>query len=322
MRWYINDCSLQGQYSTVESFELELTALLAVRLRSEPLRTGLRTTHSLPERRVTGRATLREALLQSRNRDLRAAVLAWLDRTGPFMEEDRYPEAEDFFEFRGIDVTDHGPGEAARRLRAGEPAALFTFPGGSVDFAVDPLEVDHGLPEDRLGTVAIGNCWTISALEESALSAAPPARSWDELLVRARAAFPHLVVPDTVAQHTALIRESFSSTIADRAMALLGFLDSYMAGRLPDGSEGPAAQEIIRRHFTGERAAFTGESATNRIDFEKQLTFRDPEGGGHIFAPWHGKISHRFFRLHFEWPVPPLQTRLKILYLGPKITKR
>jgi hypothetical protein len=51
------------------------------------------------------------------------------------------------------------------------------------------------------------------------------------------------------------------------------------------------------------------------------MTFPDPEGGADIFAHFHGKISHRFFRLHFDWPVPSTATRLKVLYIGPKLTK-
>ena len=50
--------------------------------------------------------------------------------------------------------------------------------------------------------------------------------------------------------------------------------------------------------------------------------FADPEiEGREIFAHWHGKIKHRYFRMHFEWPVPRQATLLKVLYLGPKLTK-
>jgi hypothetical protein len=38
-------------------------------------------------------------------------------------------------------------------------------------------------------------------------------------------------------------------------------------------------------------------------------------------AHWHGKISHRFFRLHFEWPLEKDRKKLEIFYLGPKVTK-
>lgn len=77
-----------------------------------------------------------------------------------------------------------------------------------------------------------------------------------------------------------------------------------MRGRDESGNEGGEAREILRAHFHGERALFSPESSTNRRDFQSEMTFPDPEGGADIFAHFHGKISHRFFRLHFDWPVP------------------
>ena len=72
-----------------------------------------------------------------------------------------------------------------------------------------------------------------------------------------------------------------------------------------------------------DRALFSGESAGNQDTFRAQMTFPDPDDADkNIFAHWHGKISHRFFRLHFEWPVPAKEKHMKILYLGPKITKK
>jgi hypothetical protein len=95
-----------------------------------------------------------------------------------------------------------------------------------------------------------------------------------------------------------------------------------MAGRGADGAEGPASREIIEQFFSGGRAAFSGESETNQIRFRDEMTFSTAgPPSGSIFAHWHGKISHRVFRLHFEWPVPQRATTLQVVYLGPKLTK-
>ncbi len=97
-------------------------------------------------------------------------------------------------------------------------------------------------------------------------------------------------------------------------------LNDYVAGRTEDGVEGPAAREIVETYFIGDRALFTGESATNQRVFAKDMTFRQASGGDY-FAHWHGKIGHRFFRMHFEWPLEKHRKKLEIFYLGPKITK-
>jgi hypothetical protein len=100
----------------------------------------------------------------------------------------------------------------------------------------------------------------------------------------------------------------------------MAILNRYVEGRDVDGVETAASREIINQHFTGERALFTGESTTNERTFKGELTFRDVRGQA-TFAPWHGKISHRYFRMHFVWPLPPTSRKLPVLYLGPKITK-
>jgi hypothetical protein len=134
--------------------------------------------------------------------------------------------------------------------------------------------------------------------------------------------FPHLLIPADLHTNPILAREPFESSIRERIFALLGYLDAYMAGRGHNGSEGPEARRIIRNFFTGERALFSGESETNQVAFRKELTFKDPDDDRRtVFAHWHAKIRHRQFRIHFEWPVPTSAPKLKIVYLGPKITK-
>lgn len=322
MLWYINDASLQGQFASPEAFEIVLRGLMATRKRNRRLAASLRTTRTLSSVPVTFGVTLRSVVQASPDRNLRIEVLTWLDRTGPFIDDDRLFEADDYFEYSDLDVTDGGLGEAARRLKAGESASTFSFEGGALDFASSPLMVDHGLPEERLGSFAVENIWIIEELLRAAVDDGPAVTSWKALVLTARERFPRLIIPDSVFLNSALARETFDPAIRDRTLALLSHLDSYMAGRLANGAEGPQAREIIDKFFVGERALFTGESPTNQRNFKNQLTFFDPDDPTeNIFAHWHGKISRRIFRMHFEWPVPARSTKLKILYLGPKITK-
>src|SRR5262249_31800146 len=119
--------------------------------------------------------------------------------------------------------------------------------------------------------------------------------------------------------------EPFNTAISDRAQELCRHLDEYMASRKADGSPSERTNEIVRTLFTsaaGAEPLFTGESRTNQETFRNELTFPDPNVPGRtIFAHWHGKIRHRFFRMHFEWPVAQASLQIKVLYLGPKLTK-
>ena len=266
--------------------------------------------------------SLREVVLSIRDRDFKSAVLVWVDRTGPYVEEDRQDEVEDYFEFSALDVTDTGLGEAARRVKNAEPVSTLSFPGGNVSFSADLLSVDHGLVEERLGRYDVDNTCSVETLKSLALNDGPAINSWQSLVEAARDRFPRLQVPDSVYGNAALAREPFEAAIRDRVLELLSLLNEYMRGRAEDGSEGPVSRNVIDNHFVGERAAFTGESPGNQDAFRTEMTFRDPDHPhGDLFCHWHGKISRRFFRMHFEWPVPAGQRMLKVLYIGPKITK-
>lgn len=319
MRWYFNDASLQAQFTDLAQFEVKLRELLASRSRVLAIKQNLRSTRSLPEALAGPGVSVREFLRQCRDKDLRTAVFIWLDRAGPFVEDDRKEEDDDYFEYLNADITETGLGEATRRTKAGEDCATFSFEGGATDYTVDPLEVDHGLREERYGRYAVRNLWELEAFVEHATASSPTISSWQALVEGARERFSHLEIAD-LHKNPMLAREPFEASIRDRALSLMAILDKYTAGRDAEGVEGHVSREVIDQFFTGERALFTGESTTNERTFNKELTFRDMQGQA-AFAPWHGKISHRYFRMHFVWPLAPTLRKLPILYLGPKITK-
>lgn len=320
MRFYLNEASVQGQFEDEAEFRKLLEKLLAARARS-PVLAGMRTTPALADRPVSHERSVRQVTQGWRGSPTAGALLAWVGRNGPFIHEDRLDEAEDLFHCLGVEVTDGGLGEAARRIKAGELAATVSFPGGEPDFAQSPLPVVHGFEEEPIGDYPVENFWDMDVAVARGIDEQASATNWQAMVEAARQRFPSLLLPNALHEDARLAREPFDAIIRDRFYALLGYLEAYMRGRDEDGNECPEAQEILRTHFQGERALFSPESATNKRNFEREMTFPDPEGGADIFAHFHGKISHRFFRLHFDWPVPASATRLKVLYIGPKLTK-
>ena len=319
MRWYLNDASLQGQFADRAAFESVLRDLIGVRVRIPEIRQELRSTRSLQEAMVAPNVNVRRALFEIRDRDLKTATFSWLDKAGPFVDDDRLDEVDDYFEYRDIDITETGLGEAARRVKAGSECCTYSFVRGEIDYAVNPLEVEHGLREERYARYLVANLWQTDALVDQALAAGAPIRSWAALVEVARQRFPYLEM-GALDANPALAREPFEASLRDRSLELLKLLNNYVAGRTENGAEGPMARDVVQTYFTGERALFTGESSTNQMAFTKELTFQRISGGSY-FAHWHGKISHRFFRMHFEWPLERERKKLEIFYLGPKITK-
>ncbi len=253
--------------------------------------------------------------------DVRRLLLQWLTTFGPFLDDDRQAEPDDYFEFEGADVTDQGLGEAARREKYAESAGVFSFISNKLDFARSPLQVQHGLAEEPFGFFDIANVWDLNELEQRAKDALPEPTSWDELIQYCRQSYDRLTIPDSVLDR--LSRETFYPTVAHRTVALLRVLQAMMEGRNPnDGKLSPGATELRQDHFVGEKAWFTDESHANKANFARELTFPDPDDSTTtIFCPWHGKIKTPQFRVHFQWPVPVGQEKLNVVYIGPKITK-
>jgi hypothetical protein len=322
MRWYLNDASLQGQFAEPTEFEGALRMLLDARTKSPRIRQGLRVMRGLLDRLATPTISVRKVLGSCTDRDLRTSALQWLDKAGPFVDDMRIAEDEDYFECYGLDVTDSGLGEAARATKSAGEATAYSIVGGACDFSRHPLKVDHGLPEERLGIYDVPNLWSLEALAGSAVDAIAEPTSWKELIELARERCPFLVLPDSLFMNGRLVRESFSGAIANSALRLMLLLDEYAREVTQGGFSSARAKEMIRDHFSGAGALFTAESETNKTTFLADMTFADPlDDDREIFAHWHGRIPHRFYRLHFEWPLPPGQHGIKVVYLGPKITK-
>lgn len=321
MRWYINDSSLQGQFETKEAFVSSLGKVASVRFRLSEKQPRLFCARQIWQRPATIRLNVHEAVQKSRS-DEKRLILSWITNSGPFIEDERQEEQEGYFRFGEEDVTGSGLGEAARRERAGDSSGVFSFVGGPIDFEKTPLTVSHVLPENE-ETVSVSNIWDVLKLE-SRLRESRAARDWAELIAICRERFDRLEISGDIPE-IALNRETFCRTVAESIQLRLDVLQRVMSGRsVSDGKMTDDARELWQKHSQGDRAWFSDESERNKQRFAKELTFRDPSNTSASLPPcyWHGKINQRTFRIHFQWPVPPGQARLKVLYIGPKITRR
>ena len=147
-----------------------------------------------------------------------------------------------------------------------------------------------------------------------------PPSSWDEVVARAKVAMKYLTISDEIEE--CLQSCPFNSGIAESVERLLGILNSIAEESNDDCSLTERGLQIREHHFVGKNASFSDESDTNRRDFKSELTFKDPESPAKkIECTWHGKINQEQFRIHFEWPRPRGQRRIKVVYIGPKLTK-
>ena len=245
--------------------------------------------------------------------------MAWMSKNGPFWDDERQSNADDYFEFDGIDVTDAGLGEAARRILAGNEVTTYSFSRPDKRFSFSPLAVMHGLPEAPINTVCFENIWEICRLEQAFENSTPPPSDWSDMTQRLRAKFVNLLIPDGAVN--TLKPQPFALHTAGKIEHLLRILDEFVSSR-KDGQNTNESQKILDNFFTGKRALFTDESNTNKAKFKRQLEFTDPDNPeSKIFCPFHGKVSSPAYRIHFKWPMKANDNCIKVLYIGPKITK-
>lgn len=317
MTWFVNDLSLCGQYADTAAFLNDLKELMQARAKLPVLQQRMYCSRELHTRPVTKHMDFREAVKSPQKIVPLQLVLAWLTKHGPFWEDFRQFNEDDYFELSGVDVTDQGIGEAARSQIMGREASTYSFSGGGFNYT--PLQVQHGLAEEPLGIVEVANLWNPTWLSQTAQATVPLPENWAQMLEQAGQLFDNLYFsPSSI---DPLKKEPFSNYVVERVFALLAVLQEFVTCLNPDGTQSPRNHELIEQHFSGLKAWFTDESVTNKRDFSEEMTFPDPESDGeNVFCSWHGKVKSPQYRIHFLWPTASCK-KFRIFYIGPKITK-
>lgn len=317
MSWYINDISIAGQYPTPDEFVISLKELLAARTQIPILAARLFCSRDIHFRPVSPNCDFQSAVRNAGDREFTALVLNWLAKAGPFWDESRQDVADDYFECHDTDVTNQGLGEVARRVLSGSFGSSYSFPHSGFEYT--PLAVLHGLREAPIGWVSVENHWKVNTLRVAATAATPLPLNWSQMLDQALDRFNHLdLVPSCIEP---LKGEPFNRYVVERVFELLRVLNEYVACLGEAGEKSARNHELIAQHFTGDKAWFSDESETNKHKFSNQLHFVDPRNSEtSVFCPWHGKIKTPQYRIHFDWPSKAEQ-KLRVFYIGPKITK-
>jgi len=150
---HINDLSVDGQFTDAHNFRENLQPLLEFRAKYPALSQRMFCSRLFSDRPATPTQTVQAAVVATHDRTYIGLVLRWLTGSGPFWDDSRAENPDDYFHFEGNDVTLQGMGEAARRRILGVEAGTFSFTGNTTRFAQTPLNVRRA-----------GMLWTTSAL--------------------------------------------------------------------------------------------------------------------------------------------------------------
>jgi hypothetical protein len=314
MEFLVNELSLHGQFHSVETFIASLKELMRCRDVAAGFQYPLYCSRRIVNRTVTSEMFFKQAV--AHQGELTRRVMIWIDRQGPFWDEPPEHDAGEWYEWQKDIVTETSLGEACYKLSRNTSTAVISF--SPSDFLYNPLHIIWRQSDTWEDTVELENFWQAQELHKCLESYRPLPSSWTSLVEQARADFSQLILLDSVLD--ALAGEPFNITIARRVLELLGILNTLKNSMDDKGAFTAKGHELLQNHFRGKKAAFSDESETNKQLFKQALTFRKPDGE-QIFCPYHGKIGHRYFRIHHSWPIHQDEP-LYIAYIGPKITKK
>ena len=311
----LNDLSLHRQFHDTQTFRESIGRIMAILRVAKDARHTFYAHRNITNGQVGPDISL-YAALQSLPLDDKRALMSWLTQRGPFWEDIAEHSSNHWLEHGDEIVTDTAVGEAAYCATVGIDRRLVSFAPSNWEFASVRVTMQNGDAID----IAIPNYWQPEQLQAASESARIKPKSWRELAEVAIERFQRLTF--SVDCFASLNGQPFDSGAADRILSRLHVLNQLMDAVDDAGQRTPAGHRIYQDHFTGGRAWFSDSSDTEKSEFRGQMTFSHPERpGSYLFCPWHGKINHPPYRIHFAWP-ERLGVPLYIVYVGLKITRR
>ncbi|MFV7302175.1 hypothetical protein [Salmonella enterica] len=321
MKWYLNELSLTGQFNSPEIFIAHLKNILSLKDRYSNFFKNFYCPRGLPEAKVSGESTFRDAVVATRDQNFVRKVILWLDRQGPFIDsENTDPDHQFIHEMNGKDITGTSLAAVTELAHFRNNVSVFSFGGSEPDFSYSPLIMEYYY-NDMINNIEIENVWEGNVLEqiaeqyEQASFVYPD--SWTGFLEYITEKFP--LVKFSTDAIDILNKQQFNNIACERGIFLTSILNEYVASRNADGTYSERTNIILRDYFSGGRALFTDESTTNKDEFRSEMTFTID--GAKVVCSWHGKISFRVFRMHFNYPIKNSDKIINVVYFGPKLTK-
>ncbi len=315
MELILNDLSIHGQFHDLAEFREAVGQIVSIRNAARKFGRELHCHRNTVNSRINPSISVFDAL-QTFTRDEKRAVLPWLTQRGPFWEDALEHNSNDWLECGGEIVTETAIGEAAYCSSVGIDRRLVSFKPS--DWEYSPIAViilDNGSTD-----IPVTNYWTQSELETALQGAEPPIASWGQLEAASRGRFQRLRFSSDSFRY--LDGQPFVPGAARHILSRLDVLDRLMGAIDNSGRRTPEGHQLYQEHFTGDKAWFSDSSDTEKLEFERGLTFPHPETSSQfLFATWHGKVNNPPFRVHFNWPVSPGEP-LYVVYVGRKITIR
>jgi len=321
MDFFVNELSLHGQFNDVAEFRQAIREVISCREKITSYKRRLFVSRCIADREVFKGENFRQTVSETGNKDFVRLVMIWIDKDGPFIEDNRVSDPGEYLSLpghKGEVVTDTSVGEAAFRQFRGYDTSLVSFIPSNYNYA--PIKVHWHHNDGNVEICELLNFWEAQKLENYLQTWQSPPSSWQDMINQLPSRFPNLTFLNGL--DTYLVGEPFNVYIVERVFVLLDVLNQLKVSFDDQGQRTKNGEELMDNYFRRQNALFSDASdqEKNDPDLRSRMIFSDPQGR-QIECFWHGKIRHREYRIHFTYPITYNQP-LYIAYIGPKLTRR
>lgn len=316
MELMINELSCNGQFPDFKAFSEAIDRLMLMRSICRKFGRELYCHRNMAHVQVTSELNMHQ-VVQCFDVDKRRALMQWFTKQGPFWEDIREHDSDDYIECQDEIVTDTAIGEVAFRCFKGNDSQVVSLTPSNWEYS--PLQIYWKRTSEESLEIDVLNHFDIGSLEKNLHSSAALIESWNQLTSMCINRF--VAITFSTDTFKPLLGYPFSSGVAQRIIERLEVLEKLKNFVDSSGSRTPEGHRLYQEHFTGDKAWFSDSSDTEKRDFKSELTFKHPRtDGSTLFCTMHGKIKTPQIRIHFTLP-SQTDPELYVVYIGPKITK-
>ena len=174
MEVLLNELSLHGQFASVQDFQTAVETVMSARSKMRQFGGELRCHRNLTQAQVTHELSLQQVVSQL-DRNKRGALMSWLTKDGPFWEDSRQHEVDDWLESQSQIVTDTALGESAYRYFNGIDYQTFSLIPSN--WQINPITVNWYRNNSEIVDIDVINHLDINSLELALQATAPPITS-------------------------------------------------------------------------------------------------------------------------------------------------
>lgn len=307
MDFLLNDLSIKGQFPDARSFCAALDRIVEMRNVARGFGSDLYCRQNIAGIRINPSTSVREALTPEKKR----AFMSWLDKQGPFWDDARKHDQDDYLTSGDEIVTDTSVGEAAYCSDRGIDRRLVSLAPSEWNYS--PIVVTF---TDTATDIEVANYWELASLKTDLL---PSIKTCEQLEKVSKIIFRRLQFSEDSFSY---LRKRFVPAMVAKIISRLEVLDDLMGDR--DSTVDWMSMPTFQNFFTRDNDWFSDSSPSEKNDpWDRQkLSFKHPDGSGRtLFCPWHGKYEHLEYpyRIHFSWPLKAGEP-LDVVYVGPKLT--